>query len=84
MMKEISLAENVDSVLSRRAKVEAMNIANRTPGVADVAWKMEKGKIEGAMSNFQKNINKITLMGELLTITKTGVMCIILSLLLSR
>lgn len=63
MMKEISLAENVDSVLSRRAKVEAMNIANRTPGVADVAWKMEKGKIEGAMSNFQQNINKITLYG---------------------
>ncbi len=63
MMKEISLAENVDSVLSRRAKVEAMNIANRTPGVADVAWKMEKGKIEGAMSNFQRNINKITLYG---------------------
>ena len=28
MMKEISLAENVDSVLSRRAKVEALNIAN--------------------------------------------------------
>ena len=62
-MKEISLAENVDSVLSRRAKVEAMNIANRTPGVADVAWKMEKGTIEGAMSNFQKTINKITLYG---------------------
>ena len=59
MMKEISLAENVDSVLTRRAKVEAMNIANRTPGVADVAWKMEKGKIEGAMSNFQR----ITLYG---------------------
>lgn len=54
MMKEISLAENVDSVLSRRAKVEALNVANRTPGSADVAWKMEKGKIEGAMSNFQK------------------------------
>ena len=36
--KEISLAENVDSVLSRRAKVEALNIANRTPGAADVVW----------------------------------------------
>lgn len=84
MLKEISLAENVDSVLTRRAKVEALNIANRTPGAADVAWQMEKGKIEGAMNIFQQNINKITLMGELLTITKTGVMCIILSLLLSR
>ena len=30
MLKEISLAENVDSVLSRRAMVEAMNIANRS------------------------------------------------------
>lgn len=63
MMKEIPLAENVDSVLSRRAKVEAMNIANRTPGAADVAWQMEKGKIEGAMNIFQQNINKITLYG---------------------
>lgn len=42
MMKEISLAENVDSVLSRRTKIEALNIANRTPGAADVAWQMER------------------------------------------
>lgn len=57
--KEIPLAEKVDSDLVKREKVEAMNIAVRTPGVADVAWTMEKGKIQGKMSLFQSNINKI-------------------------
>ena len=37
-MKEISLAEKVDSDLVKRAKVEAINIATRTPGAGDVTW----------------------------------------------
>lgn len=59
VMKEVPLSEKVDSDLVKRAKVEAENIAMRTPGAADVAWTMEKGKIEGKMSLFQTNISKI-------------------------
>ena len=62
-MKEISLAEKVDSDLVKRAKVEATNIATRSPGAGDVAWAMEKGKIEGMMSTFDRNINKIVSFG---------------------
>ena len=37
-MKEITLAEKVDSDLVKRAKVEATNIATRSPGAGDVTW----------------------------------------------
>lgn len=63
LRKEIPLAEKKDSDLVKRAEVEAMNIAARTPGAADVAWLMEKGKIESKMSIFQSNINKIVSYG---------------------
>lgn len=62
-MLEVPLSEKVDSDLVKRAKVEAMNVAARTPGAADVAWAMEKGKIESKLGIFQSNINKITSYG---------------------
>lgn len=40
--KEVPLAEKVDSDLVKREKVEATNIATRTPGAGDVAWMMER------------------------------------------
>lgn len=59
VMQEVPLSEKVDSDLVKRAKVEELNIASRTPGATDVAWAMEKGKIESKMSILQSNINKI-------------------------
>ena len=61
--KEVPLAEKVDSDLVKREKVEATNIATRTPGAGDVAWMMEKGKIESKMNTFESNINKIVSYG---------------------
>lgn len=62
-MEEVPLAEKVDSDLVKREKVEATNIATRTASVSDVAWMMEKGKIESKMNLFQSNISKIVAYG---------------------
>ena len=40
--KEEGHAEALDSALNERKRVEALNIADRTPGVTDVAWQVEK------------------------------------------
>lgn len=58
-MKEITSTEKVDSDLVKLAKVEAINIISRTPDAGDFAWAMEKGKIEGMMRTFDRNIKKI-------------------------
>lgn len=51
-------ADSIDSVTFRRAKIEGKNMADRSP-MADMAWAVEKSRIEGKMDIFQKNINKI-------------------------
>ena len=56
-------AEALDSALSQRMRVEVLNIADRTPGVTDVAWQVEKSKIESKLSIFKSNIEKLTLEG---------------------
>lgn len=61
--KQEPYAENLDSALTDRMRVEFKNIADRTPGVADVAWQVEKGKIEGKLDILKKNIERITVNG---------------------
>ena len=61
--KEKPLAEQIDSALTYRAKVEAMNVADRTPKALDLAWQSEKAKIEKKFQLFRENINKITMNG---------------------
>lgn len=56
-------AEALDSALNERKRVEALNIADRTPGVTDVAWQVEKGKIENKLDIFKKNIERLTTEG---------------------
>lgn len=51
-------ADSIDSVTFRRAKIEAKNIADRSP-MTDMAWLSEKSKIENKMAIFQNNINHI-------------------------
>uniref|UniRef100_A0AB33J199 DUF5045 domain-containing protein n=1 Tax=Prevotella sp. GTC17254 TaxID=3236794 RepID=A0AB33J199_9BACT len=51
-------ADSIDSVTFRRAKIEAKNIVDRSP-MTDMAWIVEKNRIEGKMDILQKNINKI-------------------------
>lgn len=51
-------ADSIDSVTFRRAKIEAKNIVDRSP-MTDLAWTVEKSKIDNRLSIFQKNINLI-------------------------
>ena len=53
---QVSLAEQIDSALTKRAKVEALNMADRE---IDIAWLAEGSKIEAKMQDFQDNINRI-------------------------
>lgn len=61
--KEEPYSEAIDSALTERMRVEMGNIADRTPGVTDVAYQTEKGKIERKMELYKKNIERITLEG---------------------
>lgn len=57
--EQVEDAEKVDSALTKRAEIEALNIADRSGGALDLAWKTEKGKINDKMNAFQNNINRI-------------------------
>lgn len=61
--KQEPYAENLDSALTDRKRVEFKNIADRTPGITDAAWLVEKGKIEGKLDILKKNIERITING---------------------
>ena len=58
-----AMAMEIDSALCYRAKIEAMNVADRTPKALDLAWQSEKTKIEKKFQLFRENINKITMCG---------------------
>ena len=49
LQKQEPYAEALDSALTERMRVELKNIVDRTPGVTDVAWQVERGKIEGKL-----------------------------------
>lgn len=63
MLQETPDAEKLDSALVKRAKVEAMNVADRTPGPGDVAWLSEGPKIENKLNKLMESINNITAEG---------------------
>ena len=58
--QQVDEAEAIDSALTSRAKIEALNVADRQ---VDLAWLAEKDKIESQMRQFQKNIDRILLTG---------------------
>ncbi len=57
---QVVYAENIDSALTSRAKIEALNVADRQ---IDLAWLAESGKIEMAMARFKQNIDRILTVG---------------------
>lgn len=61
--KQEPYAEAIDSALNDRMRVELKNIADRTPGFTDVAWQVERGKIEGKLALLKQNIERITING---------------------
>lgn len=58
--QQVDKAEAIDSALTSRAKIEALNVADRQ---VDLAWLAEKEKVESQMRQFQKNIDRITITG---------------------
>ncbi len=60
--QQVDEAEAIDSALTSRAKIEALNVADRQ---VDLAWLAEKDKVESQMRQFQKNIDRILLTGGL-------------------
>lgn len=58
-----AMAQEIDSALSYRARIEEMNVADRTPKALDLAWQSERTKIEKKFLLFRENINKITMYG---------------------
>ena len=58
--QQVDEAEAMDSALTSRAKIEALNVADRQ---VDLAWLAEKDKVESQMRQFQKNIDRITMTG---------------------
>lgn len=57
------VAEDIDSALVNRALVESLNMADRTGGGLDMAWKAEGGRITAKLEEFQRNINKLSALG---------------------
>ena len=58
--QQVNEAEAIDSALTSRAKIEALNVADRQ---VDLAWLAEKDKVESQMRQFQKNIDRILITG---------------------
>lgn len=57
---QVEYAEVIDSALTKRAEIEALNMADRQ---VDLAWKVEGSKINCKMDAFKKNIDRILPVG---------------------
>lgn len=60
LYNQVEYAEAIDSALTKRARIEALNVADRS---ADLAWLAEGTKISSKMSDFQTNIDRIIIAG---------------------
>lgn len=63
LYNQVDEAEALDSALTQRARVEALNIADRSGGALDVAWLAESDKINAKMADFERNIQRILQVG---------------------
>lgn len=59
LYNQVDEAEALDSAMTQRARIEALNVADRSGGALDVAWLAEGDKINFALDNFEKNIRRI-------------------------
>ncbi len=60
LYNQVAEAEAIDSALTSRAKIEALNVADRQ---IDLAWLAEGDKVNGQMERFKRNIDRIVLAG---------------------
>ena len=59
LYNQVDEAEALDSALTKRAEIEALNVADRSGGALDLAWVAEGGKLTSKMEDFERNINLI-------------------------
>lgn len=57
---QVPTAEKIDSSLTARSRIEALNMTDRE---VDIAWQTEGPKIEAKMATFKKNIERISAAG---------------------
>lgn len=60
---QVDDAEALDSALNKRARIEALNVADRSGGVLDLAWGAESGKLNSKMTDFERNIRRVLEVG---------------------
>lgn len=60
LYKQVDDAAQIDSALTKRAEVEALNMADRQ---IDLAWLAESSKINEALARFRGNIDRVLLVG---------------------
>lgn len=60
---QVDDAASMDSAMTKRAEIEALNVADRSGGALDVAWAAEGDKISAKMSAFKRNIDRIPSIG---------------------
>ena len=60
LYNQVDEAETIDSALVNRAKIEALNVADRQ---VDLAWLAESDKVNGQMERLKRNIDRILLVG---------------------
>lgn len=60
---QVDDAEALDSALNKRAKIEALNVADRSGGALDLAWTAESGKLNSKMADFERNIRRVLKVG---------------------
>lgn len=56
---QVDDAEALDSALNKRAKIEALNVADRSGGALDLAWVAESGKLNSKVADFERNIRRV-------------------------
>ena len=57
---QVEYADSIQAALTKRAEIEALNMVDRQ---IDIAWLAEGSKITSQMDKFQKNIDRILLVG---------------------
>lgn len=57
---QLDHSERVDSAMSQRARIEALNMLDRE---IDLAWQTESSKVEGKLADFERNINRLMTVG---------------------
>lgn len=56
---QVEMADSIRSAMEKRATIEALNIADRTGGVLDLAWAVEGDKVTAKLESYKKNIDRI-------------------------